>query len=957
MSIRKPERREKSKRYGGSRAEAEVEVPRRRFLAGVDFSPAAISISLHLLLRSERALSDRDIGEVVVPLAELLVGVDFPSASISGGVVLAPSVWAQLVTGNQGGGGVEETRRHPARQRAGHLSVSGGQPRRLLPVGPERAAMAESETSNSDDDSMYEEEGRDDNVARQGQNTHMADVISSNNGGEGCSTRNTRHGHKTAGRSSNKQTEAPATTNALSRCNHSYFKNIILSLDQRRKDVVRYYDFPVLLEFDCCSVPRHFVEWIADHIDENCMDIHASGKIIPITPLSMHKALGLHLGGPDIAETGESDKEDFLKLFQVKNIDDTCYAVGAVHEEQVQNLRQGLEERFGYLPGHMIDGLCCLHEDFLLHNFRPPHYTPDKLGNISVMQDMTQCTASMKNPEENMNEANQSINDLSSDNQNLSHGGINEAGAEDDIVTDKDVDNTIAESGGANGASEATVIVGSQNSGSKDDVSSQGKKMTESLAVLNHGNGASQDTPTIIIETQKSYSKDEVISPRKRKRKGRACISSPESLDSVASRTRHKLATKSIGKSPLCQTTTASNVEVKKTLYMLKMLGSKEQVQSKTKSPYFNSPSVPPFRIFDDEDDLGNYVADPRKRRPVGESGPTLPRQDVLIMESLPLTDETSKEFAKRLEQLVPLALEMPGGEYVDLLFFPIFFENHWCVIVAIIKEWVWAVLEPCLRDFGPDSAFHQHVKAVCCEKLQIAAVALFLTCLLSHTSLHPTKYKAISPIVPVEQPVPLALEMPGGEYVDLSQESPEVAAVIARKTFSEKCSELSNESAKMKYIIDYKNVRVKFGSLGSSLRPGGKVETCVVNALCKKIFDKLHARRSLKHFFFTPDSDFLLNNYDFKNEEERRKIFSKAVSSFKGANAASLLYNSELLFFPIFFENHWCVIVAIIKEWVWAVLEPCLRDFGPDSAFHQHVKAVLGASTLVLPAWIFPVQ
>ncbi|KAK3133057.1 hypothetical protein QOZ80_6AG0531500 [Eleusine coracana subsp. coracana] len=147
----------------------------------------------------------------------------------------------------------------------------------------------------------------------------MADVISSNNEGEGCSTRNTRHGHKTIGTSSNKQTDALATTNALSRCNHSYFKNIIQSLDQRRKDV-RYYGFPILLEFDCCSVPRNFVEWIADHIDENCMDIHASAKIIPITPLSIHKALGLHLGGPDIGKTGESGKEDFLKLFEVDEI-------------------------------------------------------------------------------------------------------------------------------------------------------------------------------------------------------------------------------------------------------------------------------------------------------------------------------------------------------------------------------------------------------------------------------------------------------------------------------------------------------------------------------------------------------------------------------------------------------------------------------------------------------------
>ncbi|GJN20677.1 hypothetical protein PR202_gb08080 [Eleusine coracana subsp. coracana] len=666
--------------------------------------------------------------------------------------------------------------------------------------------MAESETTNSDDDSMYEEEGSDDNVIGQQQHTHMADVISSYNGGEDCSTRNTRRGPKTLGRSSNKQSEAPATTNALS---------------------------------------RHFVEWIADHIDENCMDIHTSGKIIPITPLSIHKALGLHLGGPDIAES------------LIKNIDETCYVVGAVHEEQVQNLRQGLEERFGYLPRHMIDGMCCLHEDFLLHNFRPPHYTPDELilAIFQYMQDMTQCTASMENPEENMNDANQAINDRSSDNQNLGHDGVNEHGAEDDVISDKDIDKTIAECGGANGALEATVIVESQNSGSKD----------------------------------------EVISPRKRKRKGKACISSPESSDSVASRTRHKLATKSIGKSPLCETRTASNccdeggskenplhvedigikrsgcdknVETMKQALDFAFRGQgwswknacseQEQVQSKTKSPYFNSPSVPPFRIFDDEDDLGNYVADPRKRRPVGQSDPTLPRkstsksqrnssetscgqntnvhndkvnddhEDVLIMESLPFTDETSEEFAKRRK----------------------------CQTTPVVDAEVSSL--------------------------------------------------AISPVVPPEQAVPLA-----------SQETREDVAIIGSKTLSQKCSDLSNESDKMynwsfgsaqhaagsssgkmamyrprrKDIIAYKNVRVKFGSLGSSLRLGGKVETYVLNALCKKIFDKTHAKRSLKHFFFTPIS----------------------------------------LFFPIFFENHWCVIVALIKEWVWAVLEPCLRDFGPD--------------------------
>lgn len=44
------------------------------------------------------------------------------------------------------------------------------------------------------------------------------------------------------------------------------------------------------------------------------------------------------------------------------------------------------------------------------------------------------------------------------------------------------------------------------------------------------------------------------------------------------------------------------------------------------KTPYFNSPSVPSFRLLDDEDDLGNFVEDPKMRRPVGTlSAPPCP--------------------------------------------------------------------------------------------------------------------------------------------------------------------------------------------------------------------------------------------------------------------------------------------------------------------------------------------
>lgn len=50
------------------------------------------------------------------------------------------------------------------------------------------------------------------------------------------------------------------------------------------------------------------------------MDINVSGKVIPFSPLSINKVLGVHLGGPDIGETGETGKEDFLNLFKVDDI-------------------------------------------------------------------------------------------------------------------------------------------------------------------------------------------------------------------------------------------------------------------------------------------------------------------------------------------------------------------------------------------------------------------------------------------------------------------------------------------------------------------------------------------------------------------------------------------------------------------------------------------------------------
>jgi len=42
-----------------------------------------------------------------------------------------------------------------------------------------------------------------------------------------------------------------------------------VKLDERKKKIIRDQGFGTLLEYDGCSAPRGFVQWIADHVDLN----------------------------------------------------------------------------------------------------------------------------------------------------------------------------------------------------------------------------------------------------------------------------------------------------------------------------------------------------------------------------------------------------------------------------------------------------------------------------------------------------------------------------------------------------------------------------------------------------------------------------------------------------------------------------------------------------------------
>jgi len=106
---------------------------------------------------------------------------------------------------------------------------------------------------------------------------------------------------------------ANTTERASSRFNSRYFGEIVAKLDDRKKKIIQDHDFGILLEYDGCSAPRGFVQWIADQVDLNCCDIVVGGKVIPFSAEAVHLFLGLPIGGDDIREKhNDSMKNKFF---------------------------------------------------------------------------------------------------------------------------------------------------------------------------------------------------------------------------------------------------------------------------------------------------------------------------------------------------------------------------------------------------------------------------------------------------------------------------------------------------------------------------------------------------------------------------------------------------------------------------------------------------------------------
>ncbi|TVU42103.1 hypothetical protein EJB05_08492 [Eragrostis curvula] len=821
----------------------------------------------------------------------------------------------------------------------------------------------------------------------------MTKQIASGIGRQGVSTRSTVDvSNIEAGPSK------PITVKANSRCNQSYFKDVIMALNDHQKQVVTDYGFGDLLQFDGCPMPRRFVQWIADHIDEKCHDIHVNGEI--------------------------------------KKFEETCYANVSVFGDQYHVLKRALGERFAYLPENVRNGICGLYECFSIQRFAAPDYSSDQLV-IQIFQYLQDEISVADNAETG------NLNDGAAGNSNQEdpHHSMNNNDGNEDANTERlDSDGDYQESGGNNICSQATVVVPSQECFSEVKSSGQRKRKRNTSSPESTGSVASRtrrrlalnaaksplsrpsnvnvdfvsqgskENPVMVDESvpspkrvvlEKSIKEacDEVA--RKHEEYNRTKLLQSASVNAVSSKvpvedvneiTRCEFNKKNVNDKvaseghrvcsaskppPAAGSFKNSNVENAeasknscpdpKVVCHGKTVAADFHEKDKftKKAPYFNSPSVPSFRFFDDEDDMGNYVENVNLRRKVGCSGiptPTnsastsshhssgilpkgsrlhehvlsaykLPKanvehninpeasqstasnnnshdkfafEDYLIMECLSNTDDETNEVrdVSGPYSAQPIGFLNNDGEYV--------------------------ILSQGLEDNNDvtitgERTANDKLSAMCHDSDQYYDNSIGTSDRLAvsgSSSGNLANHRARR--VHVRSRYQVSHYMNERPKICLTNREKEVYDVVLQLCRSDHDNLFSyNELA-----ILYKHVKVTFNSLGSSLGPNGKVQTFV---------DTKHPRESYKHFFFTKVSDYLLECYTSPAKEKELRDY--AVKSFNGANSARKLYNSNLLYFPIFYRNHWLLIVVELKNRCYLYLEPDCANYGPDSAYHRQMK------------------
>ncbi|CAL4996251.1 unnamed protein product [Urochloa decumbens] len=111
------------------------------------------------------------------------------------------------------------------------------------------------------------------------------------------------------------------------------FSKVVNAILPEKKHVIESYGFGSLLHFDNCFVPAKFATWIAQQVDYKSGDIIVSGKVISLTPQSVHQVLGLPLGGRPFPTDISAGKSVIFDKFKLKSLPPVTFFVQKITKE------------------------------------------------------------------------------------------------------------------------------------------------------------------------------------------------------------------------------------------------------------------------------------------------------------------------------------------------------------------------------------------------------------------------------------------------------------------------------------------------------------------------------------------------------------------------------------------------------------------------------------------------
>ncbi|KAL6640987.1 hypothetical protein ACP70R_019168 [Stipagrostis hirtigluma subsp. patula] len=107
----------------------------------------------------------------------------------------------------------------------------------------------------------------------------------------------------------------------FSRLSRKSFTDVLSGLAIDQTGVIERFGFGSLLKFDKCTVPKDFVKWISSCIDVRTSELILKGRVIHFSKLSVHKILGLPIGGAALLRDSVAGKDFLLSRFNVEKID------------------------------------------------------------------------------------------------------------------------------------------------------------------------------------------------------------------------------------------------------------------------------------------------------------------------------------------------------------------------------------------------------------------------------------------------------------------------------------------------------------------------------------------------------------------------------------------------------------------------------------------------------------